>query len=191
MLLSERIVASGRLAGKAGLALALVWLLALAGCTVRPLYGVTVQSFGPASGPTPGLAAIAIKPAGTRYEQEVRNNLVFMFGGGAGEPSQSRYSLDLGVTKRNETVVRVQRTSSDNEPTAGAIRLRSVYTLTDTATGEVVARGERSVRSSYDIPRQRFAAVRAERDAEDRAAHELAEQLRLALAQDLGKISAR
>ncbi|WP_235911964.1 LPS assembly lipoprotein LptE [Mesorhizobium xinjiangense] len=166
-------------------------LLALSSCTVRPLYGVTVQSFGPASGATAGLAAIAIKPANTRYEQEVRNHLVFMFGGGAGEPSASRYSLDLGVTSRRESVVSVQRTTSDNEPTAGAVRLRSRYTLTDTATGEIVASGERSVRSSYDIPRQRFAALRAERDAEDRAARELAEQLRLALAQNLGKISAR
>ena len=47
--------------------------------------------------------------------------------------------------------------------------------------------GRRQIASSYDIPRQEFAAVRAERDAENRAARELAELLRLALAQDLEK----
>jgi LPS-assembly lipoprotein len=37
------------------------------------------------------------------------------------------------------------------------------------------------------VPRQQYAALRAERDAQDRAAREIAEQLRLAVAQDLSK----
>jgi LPS-assembly lipoprotein len=41
--------------------------------------------------------------------------------------------------------------------------------------------------SSYDISTQQFAAYRALRDAEDRAARELADLLRLAIAQDLAK----
>ncbi len=58
------------------------------------------------------------------------------------------------------------------------------YTLTD-SKGTVVANGNRQFAASYDVPRQEFAALRARIDAENRAARELAELLRLALAQDL------
>ena len=69
----------------------------------------------------------------------------------------------------------------------GTVTLTAFYTLTDAATGKKVSTGRRSISSSYDHPRQEFAADRAQRDAEDRAARELAELLRLALAQDLAK----
>ena len=45
------------------------------------------------------LASIAIKPVKTRYAQQVRNNLIFGFGRGAGEPASPLYSLDLSVTE--------------------------------------------------------------------------------------------
>ena len=54
-------------------------------------------------------------------------------------------------------------------------------------SGEVVASGSRQIMSSYDVPRQEFAAYRARLNAEDRAARELAELLNLAIAQKLSK----
>jgi LPS-assembly lipoprotein len=55
----------------------------------------------------------------------------------------------------------------------------------------VVASGTRQFVSSYDVPRQEFAALRAKRDAENRAARELAELIRLAVAQDLTRLPAQ
>ena len=54
-------------------------------------------------------------------------------------------------------------------------------------TGKRIAAGKRNVSASFDRPRQEFARLRAERDAENRAARELAELLRLAIAQDMSK----
>ena len=67
--------------------------------------------------------------------------------------------------------------------------MRASYRLSD-SKGTVVATGNRQFAASYDVPRQEFAAYRAQIDAENRAARELAELLRLALAQDLAKAPA-
>jgi LPS-assembly lipoprotein len=122
----------------------------------------------------------------TRYGQEVRNHLIFGLNGGAGQPANPLYSLDLGVTARASAAATIQR-ALEEEPTASMMTVASNYVLTDAKTGDVVARGRREVSSSYDVPRQAFAAMRAQRDAENRAARELAELLRLAIAQDLSK----
>jgi LPS-assembly lipoprotein len=67
------------------------------------------------------------------------------------------------------------------------LAMTAFYTLTESATGRVISTGRRQVSSAYDVPQQQFAAMRAERDAENRAARELAEQLRFAIAQDFSK----
>ncbi len=41
------------------------------------------------------LASISINQPGDRVTQEVRNNLIFLFAGGAGEPASPVYSLQL------------------------------------------------------------------------------------------------
>jgi LPS-assembly lipoprotein len=60
----------------------------------------------------------------------------------------------------------------------------AIYTLTDMATGKPVAKGQTFARVSYNIPgqQQRFAGERGLRDAEDRAAKEIAENIRNRLA---------
>src|SRR6185437_14858140 len=157
-------------------------------CTVRPLYSVAPTPEGAAIGATSaGLSTVAVKPVQTRYAQQVRNKLIFGLNGGAGQPATPLYSLDLDVTQRKAAAAVVQRPTED-EPTAGTMTLTSNYVLREIATGRVVGLGKRSITSSFDIPRQSFAALRAERDAEDRAARELAEVLRLAIAQDLTRI---
>lgn len=160
-------------------------LLVASACTVRPLYGEASGSIGGGG----GLGSIAVNPVTSRYAQEVRNHLIFGLNGGAGQPANPRYLLDLNVTStfRNSASVQVAR---ENEPTAGAVVMSSRYKLIDAETGKAVANGRRSVNASFDKPRQEFAAVRAERDAENRAARELAEMLRVALAQDLENLPA-
>jgi LPS-assembly lipoprotein len=75
--------------------------------------------------------------------------------------------------------------SSDLAPTAGAATLVASYNVTDVESGGVVASGTREVTASYDVPRQSFAALRSARDAENRAARELAQAIQLAVAQQM------
>ncbi|KRB20977.1 MULTISPECIES: LPS assembly lipoprotein LptE [Mesorhizobium] len=162
----------------------LVGSLALvSACTVRPLYSSAPLTTG--SSANAELASIAIKPVKTRYAQQVRNNLIFGFGRGAGEPASPLYSLDLSVSEAVESSALVQVGTDEDEPTAGSVTLTASYTLTDAKTGVVITVGKRAITSSFDRPRQEFASYRAQIDAENRAARELAEALQLSIAQDL------
>ena len=72
----------------------LLLLGALTGCQVRPLYST--------GGNTEAvLSSIGISEADTRVEQQVRNNLIFLLAGGAGEPAQPEYMLEMNVSVRN------------------------------------------------------------------------------------------
>lgn len=154
-------------------------------CTVKPLYS-NPSSDGTQAGVTADLSSIAIKPVEQRYAQQVRNNLIFLFNKGAGQPAAAAYTLTLVVTAVHESAAVVQ-VGDDNEPTAGTVTLTAHYSLAGTSSAEVIASGRRQITSSYDVPRQEFAAYRARLNAEDRAARELAELLNLAIAQELSK----
>ena len=163
--------------------------VSVSACTVQPLYRNESLVSGAVAGTQADLASISIKPVRQRYEQQVRNQLIFLFNHGANQPTVSRYTLALSIAAYNEAGAVVQ-VAEENEPTAGTVTLAANYVLSDTASGTMVAKGYRQISSAYDIPRQEFAAIRAERDAQDRAARELAELLRLSIAQDLKKVGA-
>lgn len=164
--------------------LLVVALLAAAGCTVQPLYSGDAAVGG---GVAAKLAAIDIEPVNTRVAQEVRNHLIFGFTGGAARPTSPEWTMRLFVVRARLSAVSIQSAATpDGEPTAGTIRLTGSYTLTS-ADGSTRLRGRRSVSASFDIPRQEFAVVRAVRDAENRAARELAELLRITVAADLAR----
>jgi LPS-assembly lipoprotein len=167
----------------AGIALAAL----ASACTVRPLYSNAPLSAGSTVSAQAELASIAIKPVNTRYAQQVRNNLIFAFTGGGARTATPAYSLDLRVSESLESAANVQVATDVDQPTAGTVRLTSNYLLTDIKTGAVVARGNRTMSASYDKPQQEFASYRAQLDAENRAARELAALLNLAIAQDLAK----
>ncbi|ESX07843.1 LPS assembly lipoprotein LptE [Mesorhizobium sp. M0761] len=154
-------------------------------CTVRPLYSSAPLTAGSTVSASAELASIAVKPVKTRYAQQVRNNLIFAFGQGAGETTAPVYMLDLGVTELVESAAVVQIQTDEDEPTAGTVTLTANYVLTDARTGVVIATGKRSIPSSFDKPTQEFASYRAQLDAENRAARELAEMVSLSVAQDL------
>ncbi len=170
-----------------------VMAVAVAGCTVQPLYsGGGAGEIG--AGVTPDmrskLASVSIEPANDIFQQAVRNRLIFLLGGGAGEPQYPAYKLRMGLNKSTVDAVVVdvgERTDRTGRPSAGSVRASSDYVLLDNQ-GKPVARGKRTVFASFDRPRQEFANLRAERDAQKRAADELAEQIFLSLAQDLSKL---
>lgn len=149
----------------------------LASCQVRPLYDDTAAT-------RENLGAIAYSDADDRIELEVRNQLVFMTGGGAGEPATPQYRVDLKV---ESDVTGVLLEQSSDTATAGRVTVSADYTLERVADGTVLKAGHRQAVSLVDFPTQQFAKLRAVRDAENRAARELAELIRADLAMVLGR----
>ncbi|MCB1383347.1 MAG: hypothetical protein KDJ73_10560 [Notoacmeibacter sp.] len=171
----------------------LAGLTLLTGCSVQPLYGTANRlPVAPGDEDKRRIASVEIAPVGNREGLEVRNHLIFLLNGGAGQPSDPLYRMKLKVTTKNQTVAEVQSCVGcgfDSLPTAGAIRLTAEYSISDAKTGSEIAKGTRFVSAPYDRGRQEFANYRAERDANDRAARELAEMLRLAIAHEMAKVS--
>ncbi|SMH57301.1 LPS assembly lipoprotein LptE [Mesorhizobium australicum] len=165
---------------------ALAGLAVMSACTARPLYSDAGLQTGSLAG-SAARPSIVVKPPTTRVGLEVRNHLVFLLTGGGAEPANPAYTLDPSVSSVSSNTATIQRTV-DTEPTSGQVTVTASYKIIDNKTGEPVAAGRRSMVASYDIPRQEFAAVRALRDAENRAARELAETLRAAIAQDLARL---
>jgi LPS-assembly lipoprotein len=161
----------------AGVAAGLAALLAVAGCQVKPLYATD-------SGTQQAMAAIDFSEADDRVELEVRNNLVFLAGGGAGEPVNPQYDVDFNVTTRYIGVLLDLKTDL---PRAGRVELRADFTLKRHGTEEILRTGKRRAVALVDYPTQEFAKIRATRDAENRAALELAELMRADIAAWLGR----
>lgn len=154
-------------------ALALLPALALGGC-FRPMYAAP-SGGGP--GVTEQLSAVDIDPATSRVALQIRNNLSFAFTGGA-EAATPRYGLSLLVrSTRDAAIVNAQ----ENVPLIDSVIVSSEYTLTDKATKKVLMHGKAFATKSYDRSLQRFAAVRAQRAAEDDAAGAVADQIRTRL----------
>ena len=154
---------------------ALLFAAGLAGCTEapRPLYGR-------AGGTVPALRTIDVGAVPGRVGQQVRNELVFGLHGGAGESDgKPVYRLELTVTSI-DNAVGVERYR--NLPAAYVERISATYALIDIASGATVTSGNSFAQAAYDYSPQRFADVRAKRDAENRVATVVAGDIRTKLA---------
>ena len=148
----------------------------LTGCQVTPLY---------ASRPGPDNAldgAIYIEEVDERVAQELRNELIFLFNGGQTQPTDPRYRLELEV---EEQTVAILRDPDTGEATGQNLQVLARYQLLDAATGVRLLADAQRITTTYDRFEQGFADLRAERDAQNRAARELAERIRAALALEL------
>ncbi len=157
--------------------------LALAAC--QPLHagggsGLSVsQPVAAAQPASPQLAAIDILPIDGRVGQQIRNGLLFAFTGG-GEPiTPARYRLDIAVQVINAQIPVVDPFT--NRPEVQTAGVDAAWVLVAVGSGERLVTGNAISRATYTRNRQRFASVRAERDAEDRAAKVVVEQIRAKL----------
>ncbi len=151
----------------------------LAGCQVRPLY----SELGAASSEENRqvqnqLAAISISSAGSRADQVLRNELIYYFTGG-GDELKTRYHLRF-ITSTSSSAVAVQVMSQ--VPASYILTMTANFMLTDTATQRTVLRGVSTADASYDFSSQRFANLRAQQDAENRAAKTIASDMRVRIA---------
>jgi len=159
-----------------------------AGC-FQPLYGEYVAGGPGAVAPNVRDAFATVEvdqinaPNGTpeaRIAVEVRNNVIFQLTGGAGAGTTS-YRLGIKM-KLSKAAMIIDIATGRTE--AEIVGIDAVYTLTQVGTGKVVVNSQTFARVSSDVPglQQRFAHQRAQRDAEDRAAKVIAEQIRSRLA---------
>mgnify|MGYP000232207672 CR=1 FL=1 len=151
--------------------------LLLAGCQARPLYQ-------DANGETRGaLAAISYSQATSRVGLETRNRLLFLTSGGK-ESQTPEYRVELVVSGGVEGILLDEAADT---PNAGRAAVVGTYTLKRISDDTVVKTGRRTGVALFDYPRQEFAKLRAARDAETRAARELAEFIYADLAMALGR----
>jgi LPS-assembly lipoprotein len=167
---------SGGLSSLGALALALAVLagLTVSGCGVHPLYGSLAGGGDVAS----ELQAIKIAPIPERLGHYLESELIFGFNG-TGAPVEPRYMLKISV---NENVQSPLIDTVTGYPTSGTVVVTATYTLVPSAGGEPIVKGAATTVASYDRNSQRFANIRASRDAEIRNARLLAEQIRTNIA---------
>ncbi|MDE2375906.1 LPS assembly lipoprotein LptE [Bradyrhizobium sp.] len=115
-----------------------------------------------------------------RVGVEIRNALAFkLYGSATGMPPTHR--LVLRFTSSRSSLIINPNTGLPNSENYG---IDAQYNLIEIATNKSVMTGTTFARVSYDMPGsyQRYARTRAYRDAEDRAANEIAENITTRLA---------
>lgn len=176
-MLSARIRIAARLVAVAALA------AMTAGC-FQPMYAERTDG-------TPGLReklmGVEVPPVDkpnasreARVQVEVRNALAFkLYGTATGMPPTHRLVLRF-TTNRQSLIV----DPNTGLPSSENYGIDAQYNLIEIATNKSVMTGTTFSRVSYDMPGsyQRFARTRAYRDAEDRAANEIAENITTRLA---------
>jgi LPS-assembly lipoprotein len=154
--------------------------LLLGGCEVRPMYA-DPQMFGRGGGTPAGaaLALVQVAPIQEREGVQLRNDLIFALAGGGREVDNPRYRLDVQLSKTSAATTTL---ALSGLPSASQVTLNATYSLVRIDTGERLYLGRAASRANFDRTVQRFSNVRAEREAEDRAAREIAGMIRNALA---------
>jgi LPS-assembly lipoprotein len=168
---------------RARLTTALALCVGLAGC-FQPLYGPTASG----EGLRDQLAAIEIAEVGVapnfeRVAHYLRSELAFDLNG-SGVPAPKRYKLALSFASTLSTPI--VDTASGRAQSA-TINGTVTYSLTNTDGSKTLAAGKATAAATYDRNPQRFASLRAGRDAEIRLAKVLADQIRTRLSIALAK----
>lgn len=146
-----------------------------AGCGFQPLYGTTAS--GAQMSEAMKSVEIALIPG--RVGQRIRNELIFYTqSGGASGPARARYRLEIVVKEelRNTLVGR------DGDPQGRIVEVNTDFRLINIADNKTVFTGKAVGRAALDRVESTFANVRAELDAENRAAQTVADTIRLRVA---------
>ena len=147
-------------------AVCLTFALALGGCAFQPLYG----DRGGRGETALALQNVEITAPDSRLGLLMRNELIFLTGSADGG---SVYTLNIipsasEVALFSNTVGRV---------TSYSYRLTANWQLTSKETGDILTSGRSERAASYNRTDQPFANIRAQRDAEERAATLVAEDI--------------
>ncbi len=151
-------------------ALLLVGLVVLgpAGCGFAPMYA---KSGGDKAGINTDLAAVRVMPIKDRLGQQLRNALVQRITP-QGEPGDYRYTLLITLMETTADL----GYRRDSFATLGNLTMTATITLQGNGVG-ILANSANTV-VSFDYLGPRYASVATERDAEDRAISQLADDIR-------------
>lgn len=152
--------------------------LNLAAC-FRPLYGPTASGEPMAA----LLASVQVDDVAMAQGQErlghyLRSELIFDLDG-SGQPSTKRYRLKMQGSESVQTPI---VSSQTGRAEAGTIVGTVKYALEDLSGTKIISEGVATSTATYDRSIQRFASLRAARDAEIRLAKVLAEQIKTRIA---------
>lgn len=154
--------------------------LALAGCTeFRPMYADPATLGAASTNIGRALSRVRVAPIEGRAGVELRNNLIFELTGGGLEPASADYELTVTIS---QSAGHLAVEAVSGRPTSAQLAMVARYRLTRTAGGVVVGTGAVTSRVPFEQTVQRFANIRAQRDAEDRAAREIAVLIRNGIA---------
>jgi LPS-assembly lipoprotein len=115
-----------------------------------------------------------------RVGVQIRNDLAFkLYGNATGMPPTHRLILRFSSSRYSLII-----DPNTGLPSSENLGIDAQYNLVEIATNKSVLNGSTFSRVTYDMPGsyQRFARSRAMRDAEDRAAQEIAENIQTRLA---------
>lgn len=159
-------------------ALAVLAIAGAVGGCFQPMYGQSTL-FGAGAKLRDEMRQVEVLEIQGRVGQEIRNDLIFELTGGTGNPVGAPYKLALTITSGSQTpLVDV----NSGRATSETVVLDVTYRVLDVASDRVVLTEKALARISLDRSQQRFAAIRAVRDAQNRAAKLVAQQIRSRLA---------
>jgi LPS-assembly lipoprotein len=147
--------------------------LGTSGC-LRPLYGPAAQG----GDVRQILSTIKVTVDGDRLAHYVKNELDFELTGGQPAGDNARFNLVV-IPKERLAGYLVDRAGFADSST---LIMEATYTLTEIGKPAPVMTGNAASSASYDRSGQRFANIRAARDAQIRNAKQIAEQIRREIA---------
>lgn len=154
-------------------------VLMLAACGFRPLYG----TYGADPGGQRIFASVYVAPIELeRVGYELRNSLIDVLEAN-GEPQGATYQLNVSLKEHKEGIA----VNTNASITRYNYTLLATYELIDAHKGTVLIKGNESTLSAYNVVTSPYATLVAEQDAQQRAADDIAQRLRI----DLGVFFAR
>lgn len=146
---------------------------ALAACGFHPLYG----SLGGGEHAAATFHSIYVEAIPERVGYELRNDLIDQFNSRS-SPAGASYRLKIEL-KTEEKGLALQENASI---TRYSYRLTAHYQLLAAGTGTVLKKGDVHSLTSYNVVQSPYATVSADKDAQGRAAQDIAERLKIELA---------
>lgn len=179
MSLFDNIIRSSNVLRRVTLCAVLGVAMTLGACQVRPLYGTSTGEFGGGTSPvTAEMAAIDLDSIPSQFANDdasrvLYNELIYRFERGAGSPAK-RYRLKV-LMDVGSSEVGVERFA--DVPSAYTTTMNSTFVLSDINTNETLLTGRAFKSASYDFSNQRFANKRAYRNAQERVAKAVADDI--------------
>jgi LPS-assembly lipoprotein len=166
-----------RSAGKLA-AIAIMVAPLLGACGFQPLYGT-----GPSGVQLDDvMRSVSISPIPGRVGQRIRNELIFSTTGG-GYADTAQYRLEIAIRESVKDVFVAQTGESEGR----AYRLIASFKLIRLKDDTKLISGQSVGRAAYDNLDSTFADVRARRDAENRAAKSVAQDIQTRIATALSR----